>query len=887
MLVLSLVATLATLALPTPLQLRAPQELDAEASGRGAAPAHLDLQTQQGPLRLTAFGQGATTAPSPSSPLGAGSSGSGSFLPLGVGSEGDQPYDVAYALDGRVVVACLRDTNSIEFYDGDSGARLGRVDVPSEPTDIDVVPDGSTVLVTCRSASRVTVVDVATRSIVRIIDVSARPYGVVALNDGVRAVVGCDRPSGSGAFDVIDWTTGTTLRTISTPSQGPIGEVISPWFGVRREILPEFDVTPDDQKIVFASVYSRSIRVYDVATGATLHVEGPLTLRPFRLALSPSGSFCVTSSSELFTTDNSLTLLDLNTFSARDLAVGSDLYLSDVLVLPGEQRVLAGAFGGAIEVDVATGQIVQQLPVGDTQGDIELTHDGAHVLVARAGYSVLDVATLTVQAEIPGRLFPRFAIHPNRKRAATVTPYADELVSVATTSGATSQTRWTAELGEPEEIDAPYALALTPDQRTVVAACPVSRNLAVADVATGALQGTIPLEGASHALAVAADGRQVVASLDEELEVVVADLELGQVLARFTVGGTPSDVFITPDGSTAIVRLQNAGSPSLAFFDLDGAATTPSGSVSVPVFGWFNAELSPDGSIVACVGPGEVTLIDVASRSVRATVPSNPSGVTGFWSSDSTKFGWAVDLFSLDIATIGPGGVTQQRITPLQNDLALGGAFDESLEFVYLLAGGLAEGQKLRVFELATGNQVANLSIPGVQPDWAYYPYWVERIGDQLLTARSEFNAAVTRFRMDGANTELVEQVTFEDDDSYGIAFAHDSGRVLVPVSIRGDGLRAIDWGGSRTTRCTPSAPNSTGVPGALRVTGPLVAGEVPVGLEATSLPRSSFGFFLVSRTPGFFQPANSQGTICLGGTIGRILDSAASTGSAGSLTYE
>ncbi|MEM1450929.1 MAG: hypothetical protein AAGI22_17545 [Planctomycetota bacterium] len=877
MLVLSLGATFALALAQRPL---AAQDLSAVGTQPDAQQVHLDLETHAGPLRATAFGPGAIAHP-PSSP-GPAQRGLGSFFPLGVGAEGDQPLDVEYALGGSVVVSCLRDTNTLEFHDATSGALLGRLDVPAEPTDLDVVPDGSSVLVASRTADRVTVVDVATRSIVREIPVSTAPYRVVALGDGLRAVVGCDRSTGSGAFDVIDWTSGAVLRTIGTPSQGPLGITYSPWFGVQREILSEFDVTPDDGRIVFASRAAQSILVYDIATGATEHVEGPLDTVPNRLAIAPSGSFCVVSATNFFAPQNELTLLDLGSYAARPLAVGGQFFLSDILVLPAEQRLLVGAIGGAIEVDVASGQILQQLAAGEAIADIELTHDSAHALVSRAGFAVVDVSTLAIEAEIPGDLFPRIAVHPSQKRAATVTPSGGESVSAATTSGATAQPLWSTELGDPVEIDAPYALALTPDQDTVVAACPVSRNLTIADVWSGALQGTIPLGAACHALAVAADGRQVVCSLDESNEVVVADLALGQVVARLPVGGTPNDVFITADGSTAIVRAQVGADGVLLALDLAGAATTITGSVTVPGAFWFGAALSPNDSILACVGGLGVTLIDVPALTIRATVPGNPTSVAGFWSSDSTKFGWPADLFHIDVATIGAGGVTLQRVSQ-PTDLVLRGAFDESADFVYMLVGG----QRLKVFDLASGSQVRNIAIPGLQPAITYYPTWATRIGDQLLTARTEFNAAVTRFRMDGPNTELIEHIALEDEGTYGIAFAHESGRVIVPASIRGDGLRVLEYGGSQTTRCTPAAPNSTGVPGEIRATGPLVAGDVPVGLEASSLPPSSFGFFLVSRTPGMFQPPNGQGTICLGGTIGRILDSAASTGSAGSLRYE
>ncbi|MEM6570165.1 MAG: kelch repeat-containing protein [Planctomycetota bacterium] len=71
---------------------------------------------------------------------------------------------------------------------------------------------------------------------------------------------------------------------------------------------------------------------------------------------------------------------------------------------------------------------------------------------------------------------------------------------------------------------------------------------------------------------------------------------------------------------------------------------------------------------------------------------------------------------------------------------------------------------------------------------------------------------------------------------------------------------------------CAPAIPNSTGAPADLRVEG--APGTVALGrvaLVATSLPEASAGYFLASQTQDFVPNAGgSQGTLCLGGGIGR-----------------
>ena len=73
------------------------------------------------------------------------------------------------------------------------------------------------------------------------------------------------------------------------------------------------------------------------------------------------------------------------------------------------------------------------------------------------------------------------------------------------------------------------------------------------------------------------------------------------------------------------------------------------------------------------------------------------------------------------------------------------------------------------------------------------------------------------------------------------------------------------------TTYCVPAVPNSTGLPGAVRILGSTSTAVNDLMVSATSVPANSFGFFLASTTQGTLFPIpNSQGVLCLGGEIGR-----------------
>ncbi len=71
---------------------------------------------------------------------------------------------------------------------------------------------------------------------------------------------------------------------------------------------------------------------------------------------------------------------------------------------------------------------------------------------------------------------------------------------------------------------------------------------------------------------------------------------------------------------------------------------------------------------------------------------------------------------------------------------------------------------------------------------------------------------------------------------------------------------------------CT-AVPNSTGSTGTIGATGSTLAEAKLLTLTASNLPNNEFGFFVTSRTPGFFPGTGgaSDGNLCLGGALGRL----------------
>ncbi len=90
---------------------------------------------------------------------------------------------------------------------------------------------------------------------------------------------------------------------------------------------------------------------------------------------------------------------------------------------------------------------------------------------------------------------------------------------------------------------------------------------------------------------------------------------------------------------------------------------------------------------------------------------------------------------------------------------------------------------------------------------------------------------------------------------------------------------------GLGTNYCT-AVPNSSGMTGRIAASGSDIAGGNPLRLIADQLPINQFGFFVASLSQGNFPGiGGSQGTLCLGGTIGRFNSQIQFSGLAG--TFE
>ena len=75
------------------------------------------------------------------------------------------------------------------------------------------------------------------------------------------------------------------------------------------------------------------------------------------------------------------------------------------------------------------------------------------------------------------------------------------------------------------------------------------------------------------------------------------------------------------------------------------------------------------------------------------------------------------------------------------------------------------------------------------------------------------------------------------------------------------------------TSYCGPAVSNSSGGPAEITALGSAIVADDELRLEVTGLPAGQPGYFLASQTQGFVaNPGGSQGNLCLGGNLARLL---------------
>ncbi|MDF1838580.1 MAG: hypothetical protein P1V35_11990, partial [Planctomycetota bacterium] len=105
-------------------------------------------------------------------------------------------------------------------------------------------------------------------------------------------------------------------------------------------------------------------------------------------------------------------------------------------------------------------------------------------------------------------------------------------------------------------------------------------------------------------------------------------------------------------------------------------------------------------------------------------------------------------------------------------------------------------------------------------------------------------------------------------------------------VDVSVDQMVIAELGDVGTSQCIPLTQNSTGMHGVLGAWGSDVRDAYNLRMDGASLPPNSIALLLTSQTFGITpNPGGSQGTLCLGGAIGRFRQEVQPTGPTGTFS--
>jgi YVTN family beta-propeller protein len=260
--------------------------------------------------------------------------------------------------------------------------------------------------------------------------------------------------------------------------------------------------------------------------------------------------------------------------------------------------------------------------------------------------TVIDATTLTVVETFPVGINPQHVV-PSWDLA---TLWVANNAEGRTTGSLTPIDPTTGKPGKPIPVDDPYNLYFTPDGRSAMVVAEALKRLDFRDPRTMALQMSIAVPncaGVNH-VDFSIDGRFFIATCEFQSGLVKVDMVDRKVLGYLSLPrhGMPQDIRVSPDGVTFFVADMMAGGIHLidgARFEIIGFLATGTGT--------HGLYPSRDGKKLYAAnrgsrqirgrpkGPGSVSVIDFATRTVEATwtVPGGGSPDMGNVSADGTQ----------------------------------------------------------------------------------------------------------------------------------------------------------------------------------------------------------------------------------------------------------
>ncbi len=312
--------------------------------------------------------------------------------------------------------------------------------------------------------------------------------------------------------------------------------------------------------IIASNMNAHSVSIVDVASGATIATlqtgEGP-----HEVAVSHDGRRAVVSIyGNRAAIGSSLMVIDLGAPSAVpkiiELGAGNQRP-HGMAFLPGDRQLLVTGERAQrlLLVDLASGAIDSSMVTGQaTTHMVTLSRDGTRAFttnITAMSVTAIDVATRTVRATFPvGARIEGLAVTPDGREVWVGGNESHTVYVLDGTSGAIRHT-----LGA---FGMPYRIAITPDGRTAVVSDPGDEKIHLVDVATHTVRSVIavpPMAAADGGASVPAspqgvtisrDGATAFVTLKAVGRVAVVDIATATITGTLPVGAGSDGVGYSP-----------------------------------------------------------------------------------------------------------------------------------------------------------------------------------------------------------------------------------------------------------------------------------------------------------------------------------------------------
>ena len=260
-------------------------------------------------------------------------------------------------------------------------------------------------------------------------------------------------------------------------------------------------ITPDGTRAYVVNSNSDSVSVIDLATNSTVGAPIPVGDGPSAIAITPDGTRAYLA----IRNTNRVSMIDTRTNTVVGPPVGVGSLPQGIAITPNGTRVyvsndLPDHTMSVIETSTNT-TVGLPIPIGNRPGVSAITPDGARAYIPRfsgSSVAVLDLRANTVVGSIPVGAGPAaVAITPDGSSAYVPSVFSETLSRISLPAG----TVGTLPLGP-----SPRGIAITPDgRRAYVAVAGGSNTVAVIDIATNTVTGSIGVGTGPLAVAIPPD----------------------------------------------------------------------------------------------------------------------------------------------------------------------------------------------------------------------------------------------------------------------------------------------------------------------------------------------------------------------------------------------